>query len=64
LRNAVTVARKFRCFGAELEAQLALGEMEVKTGAIAHGRTRLLAVEKDASDRGFLLLARRAKAAT
>ena len=63
LRRAIDVARRFRCFGAELEAQLALGEIEVKTGAVDHGRTRLLAVEKNASGRGYLLLARRAKAA-
>ena len=61
LTHAIAQARTFHCFNVELEGRLALGEMEVKSGAMTGGRARLNAVEKDASRRGFLLLARKAK---
>ena len=46
----------------EFEARLALGETEMRAGKAA-GRSRLAALERDASTRGFLLIARKANAA-
>ena len=63
LTEAIAAARKSRCFGVELEGRLTLGEVEIHSGAVNRGRTRLRSVEKDASRRGFALLARKAKAA-
>jgi hypothetical protein len=47
----------------QFEARLALGEMEMKSCDTAGGQTRLEALEKDATSRGFLLMARKARAA-
>jgi len=47
----------------EFEARLALGEIEMKSGQTAAARARLVALEKDASAKGFLLIARKAAAA-
>jgi hypothetical protein len=44
-----------------LDARLALGEVELKAGKAA-GREQLSALEKDATARGFLLIAREARA--
>ena len=55
-------AARFHLAGAELEARLALGEIEVKSGHTASGQARLLALEKDAGAKGFLLVARKAAA--
>jgi tetratricopeptide (TPR) repeat protein/class 3 adenylate cyclase len=44
----------------EFDARLALGEVEVKAGKAA-GRERLVALEKEATARGFLLIAREAR---
>ncbi len=49
--------------GVELEARLALGELEMKSARSAAGRARLELLEKTASARGFGLIARRATAA-
>jgi hypothetical protein len=47
-------------FGAlELEARFALGALEIKSGNVVEGRSRLAALEKDAA----LLMARNAHAA-
>ncbi|HMI51664.1 MAG TPA: tetratricopeptide repeat protein [Candidatus Saccharimonadales bacterium] len=46
------------------EVQLALGIAEMKAGRIAAARTRLTALQKEASARGFLLVARKAKEVT
>ena len=43
----------------ELEGRLAPGEAEAQSGALTGGRARLRAGEKDASRRGFMLLARK-----
>lgn len=42
--------------GAELEARLAIGEIELAGGKGAQGRTELLSVQKDAEAKGFLLI--------
>jgi len=45
----------------QFESRLALGEIEMKSGQIAAGRTRLAALEKEASEKGFILIARKAQ---
>jgi len=47
----------------ELEARLAAGEIAIASGRAAAGRARLAALAKDATARGFGLVARRAAAA-
>jgi hypothetical protein len=49
LISTLAEARKLRYFGIELEARLALGEIEVKSGVRARGRAQLQTVERDAS---------------
>ena len=46
----------------QFEARLALGEIEVKSGNSASGRSRLTALENDANAKGFGLIARKARA--
>ena len=55
-------ANKMGCVSCALQARLALGEIEVKAGKPA-GRATLNALQKEASNRGFLLIARKAAAA-
>ena len=47
--------------GLELVARLARGEIELRVGRVDRGRARLARVEQDASARGFLLLAHKAR---
>jgi eukaryotic-like serine/threonine-protein kinase len=61
LRKLETDARGY--LGVELEARLALGEVELLSGQAVQGRARLEAVEKQARERGFGLIASRAAAA-
>ena len=60
LTSILAEARKFGYFGIELEARLALGEIEVNSGVRTRGRAQLQTVERDASQKGFALLARNA----
>jgi hypothetical protein len=46
----------------QLAAGVALGEIEMRAGRAAEGRSRLAAVQKQAASRGFALIARRAAA--
>jgi tetratricopeptide (TPR) repeat protein len=48
--------------GYELEAHLALAEIEIESGQIAQGRTHLQTVEQQARATGFLLIANQAAA--
>ena len=48
---------------AELDARLALGEIDMASGATAAGRARLTALEHDATAKGFLLISRQARTA-
>jgi hypothetical protein len=45
-----------------LEARLALGEIELKSGQAAAGRAQLAALEKQAREKNFLLIARKVSA--
>ena len=44
----------------QFEARLALGEVEIRSGRVAAGQTRLTTLQKDAQAKGFLLIARKA----
>jgi serine/threonine protein kinase/tetratricopeptide (TPR) repeat protein len=48
----------------QFDARLALGEMLMNVGKSGNGRFLLRALEKDATDKGFLLIARKARAAS
>jgi tetratricopeptide (TPR) repeat protein/TolB-like protein len=47
----------------QLEARLAIGELEMKSGKVTAGRARLTGLEKEATAKSYLLIARKAKAA-
>lgn len=63
LQAALGDAAKEGLTGLQLEARLALGQIESKSGDRAAGRTQLAAVQKDATAKGFLQIARKAAAA-
>jgi len=63
LRAILGEATKYGFIGYQLEARLALGEIETKSGESAAGRVRLDALERDAKARHYNLIARRAAAA-
>jgi tetratricopeptide (TPR) repeat protein len=56
-------AKKAGFLGHELEAGLALGEIELQSGNVARARRRLEALERQAAARWFGLIARKAAAA-
>ncbi len=62
LSTTLAEATKYGFVKQQYEARLALGEIEMKSGAPA-GRARLAKLQKDATAKGFLLIARKATAA-
>jgi tetratricopeptide (TPR) repeat protein/class 3 adenylate cyclase/TolB-like protein len=60
LQKIVRDADKAGMPGCELEARLAIGEIEAAGGKNSRGRTELSAVQKDAEAKGFLLIAQKA----
>jgi hypothetical protein len=62
--SAIVEARRVGFFDLQLEARLALGEIEVASGRTATGVRRLRELEKEANQQGFLLIAHKASAAT
>jgi serine/threonine protein kinase/tetratricopeptide (TPR) repeat protein len=60
LRAALAEAIRYGLVNRQLEARLALGEIEVKSGNAVDGRSLLHALERDAKTKGFLLIARKA----
>jgi len=62
LDGVLVEARKFSDLSDEFDARLLLADIELRTGKTAIGRARLATLEKDATARGFLLLARQARA--
>ncbi len=62
LTSTLAGAARYGYAGYELEARLALGEVEMKSGRAA-GRARLEELEKEAKARGYGLIARKAAAA-
>jgi eukaryotic-like serine/threonine-protein kinase len=63
LRSTIEKASHMGYLHFEMEALLALGEVEMNSGQAAEGRALLVHLEKDATARGFLLIARKAHAA-
>jgi eukaryotic-like serine/threonine-protein kinase len=63
LESALLVARRCGYVEYQFKLGLALGENELKSGNISEGRTRLNGLAKDATGKGFLLVARQASAA-
>jgi tetratricopeptide (TPR) repeat protein len=64
LQKIVTKAKQVGFVPEEFEARLALAETEIASGDTATGRALLQALQKDASRRGFNLLARKSAAIT
>jgi len=60
LRLAINEAQKAGFFIRQLEANLALAEIEAKSGKKTEARALLQSVEKDARSKGYLLIARKA----
>lgn len=60
LSDVVAKSRQLGYRGIELDARLALAEIEMKEGQVAAGRTHLAAIEADAKARGYSLVARKA----
>jgi tetratricopeptide (TPR) repeat protein/tRNA A-37 threonylcarbamoyl transferase component Bud32/TolB-like protein len=63
LRDASNDAAREGLTGVLFQARLALGQLEIEAGQRAAGRARLLALQKEAAAKGFLLVARKAAAA-
>ena len=63
IQSALDDATKQNLTGIQLEARLAQGEIEMKSGDRTNGRAHLAAVQKDAATKGFLLIARKSAAA-
>jgi DNA-binding winged helix-turn-helix (wHTH) protein/TolB-like protein len=63
LATIVTKSRELGYAGIELDARLALAEIEMKAGQATAGRAHLAAVEADAKGKGYNLIARKAATA-
>jgi tetratricopeptide (TPR) repeat protein len=63
LETVRTAATKYGFVGDELEAELALGELEMNSGKTATGRLHLTSLQKAAMASGFLSISRKAAAA-
>jgi len=62
LEDAIAEAAKYQFYRLHYEARLALGEIEMNSGKTGAARFRLRALEKDATEHGYLLIARKAHA--
>ncbi len=60
LNSIIAECRKYRYGAAELEARLALGELKIRAGKTSDAMMNLSALERDATSRGFLLIASKA----
>jgi tetratricopeptide (TPR) repeat protein len=60
LAAIIANSRELGYMGIELDARLALAEIEMKSGQMAAGRAHLTAVEADARAKGYLLIAHKA----
>ena len=63
LAAIIAKSRELGYQGIELDARLALAEIEMKTGQITAGRAYLTAIESDAKAKGYNLIARKAATA-
>jgi DNA-binding winged helix-turn-helix (wHTH) protein/Flp pilus assembly protein TadD/TolB-like protein len=62
LAKIITKSRESGYLGVELDARLALAEIEMKAGQMTAGRAHLAAIEADAKAKGYNLVARKAVA--
>jgi hypothetical protein len=62
LKEALAKATRSGYVGDQLECRLALEEIELKSGKSPASRARLEQLQKDAKEKGFDLIARKAKA--
>jgi len=60
LAAVITKSRELGYMGIELDARLALAEIEMKSGQTTAGREHLTAIEADAKAKGYNLIARKA----
>jgi eukaryotic-like serine/threonine-protein kinase len=60
LAAVITKARGMHYQGVELDARLAVAEIEIKAGQITEGYAHLASIEADAKAKGYSLLARKA----
>jgi hypothetical protein len=63
LESVITKSREPGYHIVELDARLALAEIELKAGQTAEGRAHLDAIEADAKAKGYVLVARKATTA-
>jgi hypothetical protein len=63
LRATITSAKAEGLLAGQFEARLALGEIQMKSSNVVSGRALLAILERDAKDKGYLLMARKAKGA-
>jgi serine/threonine protein kinase len=63
LEGTLTEAQKYGFVPIEFEIRLALGEIEIKSGKVDAGKARLSALQNEASEKGFFLVAQKAQAA-
>ena len=60
LAGIITKSRDLGFQGTQLDARIALAEIEMKNGQVTMGRAHLVAIETDARAKGYNLLARKA----
>jgi DNA-binding winged helix-turn-helix (wHTH) protein/TolB-like protein len=63
LATIITKSRELGYMGIELDARLALAEIEMRSGQTTTGRAHLTAIEADAKAKGYSLIARKAATA-
>ena len=63
LKTSLAETQRYGFVRSMLEARLALGDIEMKSGQTVAGRARLDALEKDATAKGFVLIAHKAAVA-
>jgi eukaryotic-like serine/threonine-protein kinase len=63
LATIITKSQELGYEGIELDARLALAEIEMKAGQVAAGRANLTTIETDAKAKGYNLIARKAAVA-
>lgn len=63
IESSLTVARKCGYLEYEYRLLLALGDVELRSGDTRQGRTHLEALEREAKQKGFVLIARKATVA-
>jgi hypothetical protein len=63
LTTIITKSRELGYFGIELDARLALAEIEMKSGQMVAGRAHLITIEADAKAKSYNLIARKAASA-